>query len=134
MWVEVKDFRGEVNSGDKVRWSNNAELRIDFIGEQILVYTDLDTNQQFSCGIKNSINSFEVWREPKRWRAEKGGDYWIPLAVEGRAHAFRSQDLQYPKDFINHKKGHYFRTEEQALECARREIEACMKYHEEIGE
>lgn len=137
MWVPVKDFKAEVKAGDRLRLNLAEEAGsvgavVVWFGEEFVVARS-DVGAEYVYAIL--LDRFCVWREPRRWKPEDGGEYWVPgECFDAAPAAFRMVCNGDNLSIWHYSQHKCFRTEEQALECARREIEARMKYHEEIGE
>ena len=66
--------------------------------------------------------------ERPRWRAEKGGKYWV---VASDLTSFPSEEKYYSSDNDRHMCGNYFRTREQAEAAADRINELLKQIHDE---
>lgn len=76
-------------------------------------------------------NAEEKRVEKIRWRAKYGEKYFY---VYNQGIVIVDKECGYYIDESLNEFGNYFRTEEQAVEAARRMKEVLRKYHEEIGE
>ena len=69
-------------------------------------------------------------KRPKRWRARLGGSYWT-LVYPSKP--VERVETSHSYDWRRYEQGVYFRTKEQAEECAKRLGAAIDYYHYELG-
>lgn len=120
------NFDGNVLVSNNTEWSTNPD------GWHIA--TDEEKQTLFDKMKEQGLrwNAEEKRVEKIRWRAKKGGNYFLlnrtTFEVDHYYDCFDEVDAKL------YKYGNYFRTREQAEEAAKRVKETLRKYHEEIGE
>ena len=99
----------EIKSGLKSSYTTNGRYTPECKNPQILHYRD-----DYDYSIID-FNNLPKRQEPKRWRAEKGGEYhYVRFYLEGWFCTSTSEDSNDYYDNLNYNSGNYFRTESEA--------------------
>lgn len=130
IWVKVQNFDQDVKVGDKIS-VEDASYReysgiVTAIGERTYLLKD-GSSEETAWDFKYDA---KVWREPKRWRAAHGTDYYFVFdsSVESES------DLRGEISSSRFDMGNYFRTKEQAQEFSDECKKVAQRLHEKFGE
>ena len=122
-------------SEDTIKLTRNGNDTIKLSGESLLLQRTgfayaYPSERVF---LINPLNAEWVWKEwaearkPKRWRANRGDDYWV-ISVEGWAYC--ETDSRCSDDYERYSIGNYFRTRQAAELAADAFKNLLQKFHE----
>lgn len=128
-WVTVKDFDRDVKVGDRIRIVYPLAERVHegiakWIGERNII----NMSNGVECCSSRHLSTdglWQVWREPKRWKSEPAGEYYIMNAF---LDITTMQDLNDYDDNRQHTSYNYWRLISQAQEYA----DECKKLAERL--
>ena len=105
-WIPIKNFDEDVRVGDSIRCGEKKVCgEITAIG----LCNFLGRIENGEATIKKEYAT-HVWREPKRWRAEKGEKYCFIELGCGRGIEFRqSNEDSFSVDDADYQCGNYFK-------------------------
>lgn len=135
-WVPINDFNLDVLHGSEICSHEGAIIyKVTGIGEEvILVRPWIFDSKVYGSEICMPKSCFcLVMKLPPRWRAERGGNYFLVLAHGGICTEIDSYNPGLNDD-NRFKFGNYFRTKEQAQEFSDEMKNAAFKLHEKYGE
>lgn len=118
------DLSGQLSKEPYFQWNEWHDWRLATEEEKQLLFDKMKEQ-----GLR--WNAEEKRVEKIRWRAKKGEAYY---RVDFMGNIFCETDRRTYADNVLYDTLNYFRTEEQAVEVAKRMKEVFRKFHEEIGE
>lgn len=139
-WIDVKNFDEDVKVGDKLCYSLNdlsgGIICVEAITLKSFVGAPNSSTEErlYPKSSITDLGHWQVWRVPKRWKAEKGQSYWMACIGTGGSDVIGVTNGHHPGDRRNYESGNYFRTQEQAQEYADECKKLAEKLHERYGE